>query len=178
MGNSLNFKNLRAALDDLPRISKIGKSGGMKPTEARFNHKFSQENGLRIKSVHPGHVEADLKADERHFNRHSSVHGGLLTTAADAVMAAVAQSNAGRKDGKLEVVRDFAMRFHEPVLPGQALEIVSQLDSSRKSSDGEKEIKFITSEIREGSGNHSRLVGQALSSYIMVGRGEYLGQAA
>ena len=89
-------------------------------------------------------------------------------------MAAVAQSNAGKNNNKIEVVRDFAMRFHEPVLPGQALEIVSELDSSKMSSNGDKEIKFITSEIREGSGDESRLIGQALSTYVMVDPKEYL----
>jgi acyl-coenzyme A thioesterase 13 len=168
-----NFDNLQSLLDGLPRLHISSKPNQLNhPNDDRFRHPFSEGLGLKIQEVASGHVKANLKAGQHQSNRHGAIHEGLLATAADAAMAAVAQSNAGKNSGKVEVVKDLAVRFHEPVLPGKALEIVSKLDGSANSEDG-KEIKFITSEIRQGSGNESRLVAQALATYDMLDPKDY-----
>ena len=178
MRNSENYLNLRSALDDLPRISRKVKAGGLDQNDPKFNHHFSKENGLKLKSVHPGHVEAEQTTEAKHRNDRNTVHGGLLTTAADAVMAAVAQSTVGKKEkDEVAVVRDFAYRFHEPVLPGDELTVVSEIDGSTETSSGSK-IKFISSEVRKGYGDDARVVGQALSSYFIVNKDDYLSGAA
>lgn len=107
------------------------------------------------------------------MNAHGSIHGGLLTTSTDAVMAATAQSSLSQKDGKLiAVVRDFAQRFLKPIFPGEKLTIVSNLTSSE--ANDRKNIKYICSEIRKGQ----EVVGQAISSYFIVDKTQYLNQAA
>lgn len=174
MGIPENYLKLREALDDLPAISKKSSSGGLKTSDPRLNQPFSQDElGLKITNAQPGHVEARLKTNESQRNRHNTIHGGALSTAVDAVTAAVAQSNEGKKGGRVELIRDFAIRFHKPVLPGETIEVVSKLDSARESSDESKEIKSIASEIRQGSGDNYRQIGQAISTVIVMDKEDF-----
>jgi acyl-coenzyme A thioesterase PaaI-like protein len=168
-----NFINLRASLDDLAPISRQTHGGGLDKNEGKFNHQFSKREGLKLLSVKPGHVEAEIQTKDDQVNAHGSIHGGLLTTSTDAVMAATAQSSLSQKDGKLiAVVRDFAQRFLKPIFPGDKLTIVSNLTSSE--ANDRKNIKYISSEIRKGQ----EVVGQAISSYFIVDKNQYLQQAA
>lgn len=164
---------LREALNELSPLSRKTGASNFDNKDPKFNHPFSRENGVRLSKIQLGHIEAELETDleKNHDNSHGSLHGGVLQTATDAVMAATAQSTISKKDtGKIAVVRDFAIRFLEPVLPGDKFTIISDLKGATTTESG-KEIKFIESEVRDK--NHQS-VARAIASCFIVDKSEHL----
>jgi uncharacterized protein (TIGR00369 family) len=73
--------------------------------------------GLEAEQTAEGHARVTLQADERHFNAHGTVHGGVIATLLDVAMGTAVASAPG-DDSERPVTIEMKVTYLEPARSG------------------------------------------------------------
>lgn len=130
------------------------------PAEARYG--FADHHCFACGDTNPIGMGLRIELGERrasttwvpgadHVGWSDRVHGGLLATVLDEVMAWAPSS-----DDAWAVSASFAVRFHQPVSPGEELRAEGWVESQRR------RIYEVRGEVRSGD----RLVAEATGTYL------------
>jgi len=72
--------------------------------------------GMTIRTIEPGHAQAEITIDERHLNPNGVAHGSVVFAMVDTAMGAAVMSLV--PDGKACTTTDIHVRFARPVSAG------------------------------------------------------------
>ena len=79
---------------------------------------FRELLGLRNEEMVDGRSRVVLHADDRHLNRHGTVHGGVIASLCDTAMGAAVMSAAPAPEESGPVTIELKVTYLEPAVPG------------------------------------------------------------
>jgi uncharacterized protein (TIGR00369 family) len=105
------------------RMRKDTRAARMRSARGIFNVGLPRALGVRLRSLTPRRVVADMRVKRAHLNRNGRVGGGVLMALADVMGAAGAVANkpVGFRGGTLESKTNFFAAATGPVLVAESV---------------------------------------------------------
>ena len=118
---------------------------------------FAELVGTELSSAEEGRAAVSLKAEERHLNPSSTVHGGVISTLIDASMAEAL--NTLTEEGEQPFTIQITVNYMKPGKPGT-------LTSTAQVRKGGERITIVEAEVMQ---DEDEVIALATGTYTPVG---------
>ena len=122
------------------------------------NRSFTELVGTEVSSAEEGHAMVSLQAEERHLNPSGTVHGGVISTLVDVVMAEAL--NTVTEEDEQPFTIQITVNYMKPGKPGT-------LTSTAQVRKGGEQITIVEAEVVQEDDEET--VALATGTYTPVG---------
>jgi uncharacterized protein (TIGR00369 family) len=92
---------------------------------------FGRENQMRFNILAPGKVEYFMEIQEKHLATPLAAHGGVIAAFMDAILGVTALTHSSQDKNLVSTV-EFKIHYFKPVLAGDTLHAIGQIESAGK----------------------------------------------